>query len=280
MIRNTFVAVLTLVMLAGSARGEQIKATLKVAYGKAIEVYSEASGRMTPALGPYAFRLSSSTIPADGSLVALLLQKQGSGNTLAFCFDLYQTVNYNTEYTYDVAQGEDILNLSLPAPVIQPYHVDSKKLNMLAYLWNAAYKEGAYTYQATRAGHALSLAIWETMFEYKDLVGTVNPTFDVESGPGFKVLDWKSFDDNGSQEYREVRELANGWLDAAYRSPQAQDIDWLLALYSGSKQDQTMILFPPTFKPVPEPTLAIQLLGLCVAGVLPLRYWRRRKGAA
>ncbi len=284
MIRNTFAALLTLVFLAGSARGEQIQAKFLGAYGDWVSMTSAAKGNQNVYLGPYEFKLTElAAFPSsDYYTVKQLLDfqaNQSKTTVLTFCFDLYQTISKNNTYTYNIATGDDLIGL--PAPTTRSYDIDAKKLNMLAYLWDKAYDAGAYSYAATDAGHAFSLAIWETLYEYQTLEGLgapSNPSFNVANGTGFKVTNWQSLAGPRSVA---ITTLANGWLTQAYNSPMAQDIDWLVALYNDGDQDQTTIFGLPEFKPVPEPTLAIQLLGLCVAGALPLRYWRRgRKGAA
>lgn len=308
MIRNTFAAVLTVLLVAGSATGEtigpnQIKATYKGTHGSWVHILSTAKGAQHTAVGPYDFVLSTDN-SSPTTNVKVLLDRQAAdaslnlhpeGRTMAYCFDLYQVIN-GSQYTFDLAVGEELKTLSLPAPVGQVYDIDDKKLNMLAYIWAKAYKEGAYDHQllaaqnssALIASHALSLAIWETVYEYETLpLSNQMPVFDVmrrhqedSIWKGFKVESW-DYGTFGYNNSANIAQLANDWLRLAYSAPRAQDVSWLLALYSNGVQDQSLILFEPSFKPVPEPTLAIQLLGLCVAGALPLRYWRRgRKGAA
>lgn len=287
MIRNTLAALLTLVMLAGMARGEQIEAKFLNAHGYWVSITSATKGNQNPYLGPYEFELTELTAFPSSKYYTVnqLMQfqnKQKSKTVLTFCFDLYQTISKNQTYTYNIATGDALIDLPDPGtPVPNPlYDIDAKKLNMLAYLWDKAYDAGAYSYAATDAGHAFSLAIWETLYEYQTLEdpgAPSNPSFDVANGSGFCVTSWRSLGNRSSA----ITTLANEWLRQAYNSPMAQDINWLVALYNDGNQDQTTIFGLPEFKPVPEPTLAIQLLGLCVAGVLPLRYWRRgRKGAA
>lgn len=283
MIRNTFAALLALAMLAGSAMGEQIQAQFLGAYGNWVSITSAAKGSQNAYLGPYEFKLTElAAFPSSNYYTVKQLLKfqtqQSKATVLTFCFDLYQTISKNNIYTYNIATGDELIGL--PAPTPRSYDIDSKKLNMLAYLWDKAYDAGAYSYAATDAGHAFSLAIWETLYEYQTLEGLgapSNPSFNVANGSGFKVTNWQSLAGSSNA----ITTLANGWLTQAYNSPMAQDIGWLVALYNDDNQDQTTIFGLPEFKPVPEPTFAIQLLGLCVAGALPLRYWRRgRKGAA
>lgn len=303
MIRTVISISLVTFLAANSAVGDTIGAAYLEAHGRGVTIWSNATGSTGARLGPYDYKLSVNGTPrTPGNLVDQLLDQQDADaattphrlpdgspdpRTITFCFDLYQSVDTShTVRTYTIARGEELLYL--PSGT-RTYEIDGIKLEMLAHLWSTGYK-AAYVHAATNAGHALSLAIWETIYEYANLdgwSGAGDPIFDVDTvhdnygtRHGFEVTSWNSLPNKSS-----VIALANGWLSDAYFAATQGVVDTssMIALYNSCWQDQSLMLFaqPKPPEEVPEPTLAIQLLGLCVAGTLPLRYWRRgRKGTA
>lgn len=275
MIRNIFAAVLTLVMLAGSVRGDTIRADLIQAHGSSVSitVQRDPSNNEWTTLptkaGPYRYLLSYPNGDEAKKVMGATFAVNGkSGYLLTFCFDLYDFTDPEGNQTgldpqYTIGSLQQAFSGS------STITIDSQKEAVVKRLWNLAllngFKPSVLPVGPTPTGDALSIAIWEALY---DNGSSTTPFADGR----FRVTS------NGS--WSAVKTTAASWLAQAISATDTPAFA-LRALMNPDKQDQCLIYFDDSPKPVPEPALAIQLLGLCVAGVLPLRYWRRgRKGAA
>ncbi|MCL4191563.1 MAG: hypothetical protein KJZ87_07435 [Thermoguttaceae bacterium] len=294
MIRIVIGSLVSVMLLANGVWADTIRADFLNTYGSKVKITASNVPDRTDFktyVGPYEFKLSDpdpSNTLNDATKLITLQEKNASKTTLTFCFDLY---DFTDGWGYNNSDPVYTIQSMIGAPIGEVIQVDSKKAQMLGHLWNYAYYydpdndvntvDSALQWAKTIAGHALSLAIWETMYEYTTIPSV--PIWDISSidgDKGFKVVSWE--EDWGTNNANDIKVLANQWLVSAYSAPDG-DISFLRALTNSSYQDQSVLIGIPTRRnePVPEPTLAIQLLGLCVAGALPLRYWRRgRKGAA
>lgn len=304
----SFVLAVSVVASAGGAWGATVsKITVSRAKtsGTPMKLYSTACGLNTSTWrnntwlsgGPFLWTITKSEpdgASGDEDFTTF------NGKVVSFCVDLIETVDTTPPIYYYV--DDDIASVPRLDKGYQPsdyagyYPMGTDKAAAISELWAenfsavlSAYANSEYTTTGRMAADAFQLAIWEILYENQ----TVNTTDWMANGWSVATGDFYllSLDRARSANKNALIGLADTYLKGVDGVKSDTYINtslyaWASPLSScGCKgyQDQLVQCVPPPTPPtptndVPEPSVAVGLLGLALAGACVSV--RRRKQAA